>query len=208
VVVALAACGHGDGATSTGADGAASPGAVAEVPPAGPPQTFGAEVAGVRPGPDAQSLVASVDGLPADGSEGACAVELGRSLDFEEDRIHLTVTYVTHYPDGDPAFGGCETTTRDIMVDLGGPLAGRHVMPQLPSSRWVPGADGQPYGRCELPACDPATGVAPLPVTCDDATLGDAARSSDVPRHAGLANERCELPWAVIDIDDGMPPLP
>lgn len=147
--------------------------------------------------------MASGDGLPVDGAEGACAIELGRNLDFEEDRIYLTVTYVTHHPDGDPAFGGCEITTRDVTVELDGPLAGRHVMTQLPPGRWVPGADGQPYLRCELPACDPATGVAPLPVTCDDPTLADAARSSDVPRHSGLANKRCELPWAAIDIDIG-----
>jgi len=39
--------------------------------------------------------------------------------------------------------------------------------------------------------------------TCVDPTLADAVRSGDVPRRVGLSNKRCQLPWAVIDVDVG-----
>ncbi|HEX6420922.1 MAG TPA: hypothetical protein VFZ77_20635 [Acidimicrobiales bacterium] len=191
LIVGLAACGDESPGSRSATDASRRP-----------RSEFAADVAAIRAGGDGRSLVARVDGLPVDGSTNVCEVELSDAVEFEADRIYLQVTYLTHDPDHDPAFPGCRTGPREVTVDLGSPLAGRHVLTQFPSGRWIPGPGGD-YSQCVLPACDPSTGVAPLPVTCDDSTLADAARSSDVPRHSGLANKRCELPWAVIDIDVG-----
>ena len=189
LAAALAGCGRGSDAPD--AD-------VAVVPPV----QFAAEIASVAAGADGRSIVARVDALPEDGATGPCEIEVSHSVELEDDRIYLGVTYLTHDPEQAGVFTGCPTAPREVTVDLGAPLDGRHVITQDPTGRWVPGAEGA-YALCELPACDAATGATPLPATCDDSTLADAARSGDVPRHAGLGPSRCELPWAVIDIDVG-----
>jgi hypothetical protein len=163
---------------------------------------WSAEISSVSPGADGQSPIARVDVLPVEGSTGACAVDVQHTVEREGDLVYVNVTFSTNDPAPDPRFPLCDTAPRDVVIELGSPLAGRHVITQVPIARWRPTSTGD-YERCELPACDPNTGATPQAATCDDTTLADAVRNSDVPRHAGLANKRCELPWAVIDVDIG-----
>jgi len=163
---------------------------------------WAAEISSVASGSDGQSLIARVDVLPVEGSTGACAVGVEHAVESEGDLLYVGVTFSSNVPGPDPAFPLCDTAPRDVVIDLGAPVAGRDVITQTPIARWRSTTNGD-YERCELPACDAGTGSAPLPATCDDATLADAVRSGDVPRHAGFANKRCELPWAVIDVDSG-----
>jgi hypothetical protein len=163
---------------------------------------WSAEVGSVSPGADGQSLIARVDVLPVEGSIGACAVDVEHTVELEGNVVYVNVTFSINGPAPDPRFPLCDTAPRDVVIELGSPLAGRHVITQTPIARWRPTKTGD-YERCELPGCDPNTGATPQLATCDDTTLADAVRNSDVPRHAGLANKRCELPWAVIDVDIG-----
>jgi hypothetical protein len=127
----------------------------------GPTSLFGAEIVSISAGGDGHSLVARINVLPVEGATGACEVEVSHAVEFEADRIYVQVTYLTHDPGQDPTFPGCRAAPRDVMVDLGSPLAGRHVMTHDPAGRWVPGPDGV-YGPCELPTCEPGTGASPL----------------------------------------------
>ena len=170
-----------------------------------PSQEVAAEIASVALGADGASLVVGLESGPIDASAD-CVVDLMQRVEFEEDRIHLGVTYVVAPPD-EIAGGHCDAAPPDVRVALKGTLAGRHVITQDPVARWVPTTTGG-YRRCELPDCDAGTGQTPLAATCEDGTLAAAARSGDVPRHAGLANTRCEAPWAVLDIDIGAAACP
>ena len=163
---------------------------------------WAAEVSSVSPGADGQSLIARVDVLPVEGSTGECAVDVEHTVEPEGNVVYVNVSFTLDAPAPDPLFPLCETAPRDVVIELGSPLAGRHVITQTPIARWRPTTAGN-YERCELPGCDPGTGTTPQPATCGDTTLADAVRNSDVPRHAGLGNKRCELPWAVIDVDIG-----
>ena len=163
---------------------------------------WSAEISSVTSGTDGQSLVARIDVLPVEGSTGPCAVEVDHTVEPEGDLLHVNVTFSSTVAGPDPTFPMCDTSPRDVVIELGAPLAGRDVITQTPIARWRSATNGG-YERCELPSCDPSTGTTPLPATCEDSTLADAVRSTDVPRHAGLANKRCELPWAVVDVDTG-----
>lgn len=193
-VVALVALAAGCG--SRGEGRALDAGGSAPVAP------FTAEIAAVAAGPDGHSLVAHVAALPVDGSTGDCAVTIAGRVTTEEDRAYVDVLVTDPAPDRDPTYPDCDTAPRDVAIDVGRPVAGMRVIAQNPSRVWVPTADGT-YSECALPSCDPSTGVAPAPATCDDATLADAVRSGDVPRHAKIGIDRCELPWAVVDVDIG-----
>jgi hypothetical protein len=164
---------------------------------------WAAEVDAVQPGSDGRSVVARVAVLPVEGSTGACRVQVDHSVDLEGELVYVGVTFASAVNDPDPAFPDCETAPRDVVIDIGAPLAGRHVITQTPVARWRPSSSAAGYERCELPGCDPSTGAPPAPVTCDDSTLAEAVRSGDVPRHVGLSNKRCQLPWAVVDVDVG-----
>jgi hypothetical protein len=91
----------------------------------------------------------------------------------EGDLLYVGVTVGSNVLGPDPAFPLCDTAPRDVVIDIGAPIAGRDVITQAPLTRWRSTTDGE-FERCELPRCDPGTGSAPLPATCDDATLADA----------------------------------
>lgn len=166
------------------------------------PGRWSAEVSAVSPGADGQSLIVRVDVLPVEGSTGACAVDIEHNGEPIGEVVYVDVAFRSNAPAPDPLFPLCDTAPRDLVIELAAPLAGRHVITQTPVARWRPTTAGD-YERCELPVCDSNTGASPPSATCDDATLADAVRSGDVPRHVGLANKQCELPWAVIDVDVG-----
>lgn len=164
--------------------------------------TWAAAISSVSAHRDGHSVIARVDVLPVEGPTGACHVEIDQSVDVERDVVFVGVTFRSGVEGPDPAFPECETAPREVIIDVGSPLDRRHIITQTPQARWRPTTDDG-YERCDLPSCDPATGTAPKPAACDDSTLADAARNSDVPRHSGLGNKRCRLPWAVIDVDVG-----
>lgn len=190
VVLVLAGCGR----SPAGGDGVASSAARTA--------TWAAAISSVSAHRDGHSLIARIDVLPVEGSTGACHVELDHHLDVERDLVFVGISFRSAVAGPDPAFPECDTAPRDVIIDVGSPLDGRHIVTQTPQARWRPTtADG--YERCDLPSCDPATGAAPTPAACDDSTLAAAVRDGDVPRRSGLANKQCRLPWAVIDVDVG-----
>jgi hypothetical protein len=161
--------------------------------------TSGAEVSALRVGADGHSLVATIPVLPVRGSTGVCAVKVTHTLDFAKNRVFVWLVYETRFLD--PAFPGCRVAPRRVAIDLGAPVAHRHVITQSPPQLWVPGA-GVSYHKCDAPACDEETGKMAAPASCEGTNLPDAVRSSDYA-HAGLGTTRCELPWAVVDVDIG-----
>jgi hypothetical protein len=178
------------------------------------PSTAGLEISGVAPGADPTVLVATAEAVPV--GPGSCAVEVTPLVEYEADRIYLSLTVtvemtqVLEIVDGggfrtieeSTSTDGCDLATTPVQVTLDGPLDRRAVITQNPTANWQAGADGS-YQRCELPACDPETGQVPPAAGCGDSTLPDAVRRGDVPRRAGIDVRACELPWAVVDIDIG-----
>lgn len=174
----------------------------------------GLEILGLEPGADPAMLVVTAAAVPT--GTGPCEVEVVPSLEYEADRIYLTlhfselqITVEEVLSDGghraieaSSATDGCELLTRPIEVALDGPLAGRSVVTQNPMAYWRVDVDGT-YRRCVLPACDPETGESPASAACGDSTLPDAVRRGDVPRRASIDVRACEMPWAVVDIDIG-----
>jgi hypothetical protein len=209
LIVALAGC--GSPADQPSGTSASPPAPVTTI--VGYVAVVGVEVVAVAPAPDPAALAVTLGGVPT--GDGPCAVAFESSVEYEADRIHLTVRYeaeVTEVQEvleqgyrtlevGSPE-DVCTRGTVEIAVPLDGPLAARPVVTQGPSGTWSSGVDGT-YRRCELPDCDPDTGQPPPSAGCGDASLIDAVRRGDVPRRAGIDVRACELPWAVVDVDVG-----
>jgi len=176
--------------------------------------TAALEISAVGRGTESAALVATAEAVP--NGTGPCAVEVTPFVEYEADRIYLSLLYtveatqVSEIVEGggfrtieqSTSIDGCDLETTPIEVILDGPLDHRTVITQDPATIWQAGPDGA-YRRCELPACDPDTGQVPATAACGDSTLPDAVRAGDVPRRAGIDVRACELPWAVVDIDTG-----
>jgi hypothetical protein len=204
------------GATSCGTTST-----VRSEPDGGPDTTIAAfasspalEISGVAPATDPMVLVATTEAVPT--GTGPCAVEVKPSVEYEADRIYLSLTFteevtqVSELLEGggfrtieeSSSTEGCDLVATPVQVTLDGPLDRRAVITQNPMAYWLAGPDGR-YQRCELPACDPQTGQVSAVAGCEDSTLPDAVRRGDVPKRAGIDVRACQLPWAVVDIDTG-----
>jgi hypothetical protein len=212
-VGAMVASACGSAASSGSPDGRPGAGGSTVTTVSRHTSTQGLSITGIAAGTDPATLVATAAAVPV--GDGPCSLPVQPSLEYEADRIYLTlimepeetITYEVRDEGfvqlgGESSIDGCGRADRSIEVAIDGPLANREVVTQDPPNRWLPGPGGT-YSPCVLPACDPATGLAPAPAACGDATLPDAVRRGDVPRRAGIDVRACELPWAVVDIDVG-----
>jgi hypothetical protein len=204
VLVGAVGCGSDDGVSSAdaAAGGADGSGTSAEV------DDF-VGITGVESSTD-RSVTVHTDPVPVEADDGECAATVTPDVTGDDNPdATLTVSIVVdadrpQYAPDDPrdadgapiTWEGCELAPRTMTVDLATPIGSRAVTDPFGSEFFL--RDGRWVG------CDNVVMTCVIdPASCDNGTLHDTIANSDVPRHFGMSNEHCEVPYAVVDVDVG-----
>jgi hypothetical protein len=202
VLVGGVGCGSGDGTQTQGQGASGSSHEQGDV------KDF-VGITGVESATE-RSITVRTDPVPVAKADGTCDAELtpkvldpegqagqvGLSFDVEADRPMQNPDKLQDENGFPIKWDGCELASRTVTVQLEAPLAGRGVTDPFGSEFWI--KDGRWVG------CDQVAMTCVVdPASCDGSTLHDSIANADVPRRFGMANERCEAPYAVVDVDIG-----
>jgi len=159
--------------------------------PTGPPEwsTSGADVTGVRRGPDARTLLVDVD-LPAGHPD--CARNPRTDQYTEENGLIYANVIFDSARSG--VVGGCPTRAADVAtLTAPEPVGDRVVV--LNQQAWAPAGGG--YRRC-----DADLGCHPPADHCDQTWILAAVKNLDAPRNSHRNVEVCDARgWLVLTLD-------
>jgi len=198
VLLAAVGCGRDEGpdAEATGGGGGGAPTV----------DTVGIEAVESS---DDHSITVRTEPVPVETAGGECRAEvvpeaaeyegesamIDVSVEVRADRPRLTDPPSYDENGGLVIWDGCELAPRTMVIELEYPV-GRPVHDPFGSQFWL--QDGRWVG------CDQIVMTCIVDAAaCDNSTLRDTIANSDVPRHFGMGNERCEEPFAVVDVDVG-----
>lgn len=199
LALCCAACG-GDGAATTEVAGGPGPAGWSGV------DVVGIEAVGGSAG-DGSSITVRTEPVPVEAPDGSCAAtvtvradeyggesaEIVVSVEVRADRPRLADPPRRDEHGAPIPWDGCALEPRVATVDLEHGV-GRPVVDPFGSRFWL--RDGEWVG------CDHVvTTCVVAPASCDN--LRDVVANTDVPRHAGLGEVRCEEPFAVVEVDVG-----
>lgn len=141
--------------------------------------------------PDGDDLIFHTQPTLPEEGPGVCHATIDPIVIVGAEDIHVDLRLITA---ARPPFDGCALAARTVRVTLQAMPAEVRVRDTF--GGWFAYVDGKvtncPYGQ----VCDDE------PASCDNATLRDAIASADVPRRFHM-EERCEAPFAVVDVDYG-----
>jgi hypothetical protein len=181
LLAVLTACGDGDDSTDPAAGGPAD--SVLSLP--------WVAIAAMEP-PVGNELTFQTVPTLADG-EGECRAPLVSEVSEGAEEIYVYLSLDTA---ARPPFDGCELTSRTVTVTLPAMPAEVRVFDSLGGTfTYIDGEIDNCPGGPMICNNDPAA--------CDNATLHDAIANADVPAHFDMPFERCEPPFAVVDVDYG-----
>jgi len=209
LVLGLAGCGLGTSALlGQGPSGAhGGPGRAGRCPaaghgPADPGSSGGGSTivpfSGVRPCHNEGRVAIGFTG-PDPGSGPACDETYAPEVRTDDARNVVVITLEVLFPRADPA---CAQVPREVIVDLGQPLAGRQIQDQRTGRRYRQVGDvfevvpeSTPCGRAD---CSTAS---PTPAPCEADAYRDAVDTIDGGIHLGA--DRCDGSFLVLEIDVG-----